>query len=498
MAEKSDTALAKASFVQYPNNVTMGVNPYLNVADLLGSGKQFNYEKVVKDCRFYFRHDPLANTVIGKIVDIAINDLHVHSVGSRVSQQEKAIYDAVKSDLLKFLREAAFEYLTTGLVVPEIRFTPIKKAELRDKYIPRITSLRYPTSMWIRDSKDIVIKRPMMSEKESLFLKLPSELINFINNKGDYGDGIADKDLYKQIAQLYPEIVAAIRAGKDQVLLKNPLVIKSTSLADSPYPIPYLYPALEALKHKRNLRRMDYSIAARVISAIMHVKVGSDEFPLTADQQDVLDDLELKFKWRQNLTIDDIERVVGLFTNHTVSIDWIYPDTEALLDDNKYNTVNQDIIVALGFPRILITGETERSFASDPQIATISPLHTMEQLQRTLLPLAKKVFSGLSEYNTEVSNIPEVEFKPISLMSLQIFYDGLKNLYDTGNLSRQDYAEAYGYELDDQLAKRKEADDLMKELKLEAFAPTPHSNAPGSPGRPTKPPEGSSAPKGGN
>jgi len=136
-------------------------------------------------------------------------------------------------------------------------------------------------------------------------------------------------------------------------------------LADAEYPIPYLYPGLESYKHKRNLRRMDYSIASRVISAILHVKAGSDEFPLTEDQQDVLDDLESKFHWREGISPTDIERVFTLFTNHTIELNWVFPDVEALLNDKKYDAVNKDIILALGFPRILITGETERSFTSD-------------------------------------------------------------------------------------------------------------------------------------
>ena len=47
-----------------------------------------------------------------------------------------------------------------------------------------------------------------------------------------------------------------------------------------------MYPALEPLKHKRNIRRMDYSIASRVISAIQLIKLGNDDFPVTEDDED--------------------------------------------------------------------------------------------------------------------------------------------------------------------------------------------------------------------
>jgi hypothetical protein len=483
--EKLAKAIAGSYTIYQSMNRTWAENPWISMVDKLAFDNHDNYEKVIKDCRFYFRHDPLASTVIRKLVDLSINNLVVQPDG-KATVTEKAIYNALEKDLIGFLRKAAFEFLITGLLVPEIKLTRISKSDLQYKNIKRLESLMYPTSMWIRDSKDIEIKRPLITEKESLFLKISEEVLFFIQNKGEYPDGERDVELYKEIAKLYPEFVKQILAGKTKVLLENPLVIKSLALADSAYPIPYLYPALEALKHKRNLRRMDYSVAARVISAILHVKVGSDDFPLTEDQEDELTDLENKFKWRETLSTDDVERVFAFFTNHTVDLKWIFPEMEALLDDKKYDTVNQDIIVALGFPRILITGETERSFASDPQIATLSPLQTMQQLQRQLLPIAEKIFMEMKNYNKILTTYPIVKFKPINLMSLQLFYDGLSALYESGNLSRTDYTEAYGYDFRDTQEQRAEEDELMKELDVEEFAPVPHSNEPNKPGATTK------------
>ncbi len=487
--DESVKRLAKASFAIYPSMTqTMASNPWIGTVDKLSFDDHNEYEKVVRDCRFYFRHDPLASTVINKLVDIAINDLVIEPEGS-ITVTEQSIFNSLNEDLIEFLRKAAFEYLITGLLVPEIKLTRINKLALRDRYIKRITSLLYPTSMWIRDSKDIEIKRPLITEKESYFLKIPEEVIVFLQSKGTYADGDQDIELYKEIMRLYPEFVREVIESKTfKILLDNPLVIKATALADSAYPIPYLYPALEALKHKRNLRRMDYSIAARVISAILHVKVGSDTFPLTEDQEDVLTALEEKFKWRENLPVDEIERVFAFFTNHTVELDWVFPEVETLLDDSKYDTVNQDILVALGFPRILITGETERSFASDPQIATLSPIHTMEKIQKKLLPIAQKVFFEMRRYNRVISSVPRISFKPINLMSLQLFYDGLQALYESGNLSRASYTKSYGFNYRTEMLQRAENEELIEELDLDPVAP---SNVPGAgePGRPIKPPE---------
>jgi hypothetical protein len=286
--------------------------------------------------------------------------------------------------------------------------------------------------------------------------------------------------LYEHILAEYPEFVSQVRAGETKILLDNPLIVKSTTLTDSQYPIPYLYPALESFKHKRNIKRMDYSISARVISAILQVAVGSDEFPLTSDQEDYLVELEQKFKWRESLSGNEVERVFTLFTNHTVKIDWVFPEVDALLSEKKYDPVNRDITVALGFPRILITGETEKSFTSDPEIATLSPLSTMNAMRDQLLPIVYFIFYNMEQYNDTIIRVPEeVKFKPINLMSLQLFFDGINALYESGNLSRQSFAEAFGYDFNDEIDKRIEEQTVIEESGLQEFAPVPHSNVPG-------------------
>lgn len=502
MAETKPVRLAKAHMVRRRATVfsptghtSQGI--YAELVDKLSYDKHEDFESVIKNCRFFFRHDPLAATVINKVVDFAINDIVVDT-GGRAKTTEVEIYDALSTDLKPFLRKAAYEYLLTGLVVPEIRLTRIRKAELRGKGIKRLESLLYPTSMWVRDSATINIKKPRISEKESYFVVIDDDLYFFIKSKGQYPDGTEDPELYTEILRLYPDFITEVLANPNrEVLLENPLIVKGTTTEDSPYPIPYLYPALEALKHKRNLRRMDYSIAARVIGAILHVKVGSDEYPLTEDQEDIMTDLEQKFQWRSGITPAELERVFALFTNHTVELEWILPDVTAMLDSDKYKSINEDIMVALGFPRILITGETERSFASDPQIATISPLHTMEKIRDSLLPIVKHIFREMQDHNRIIEEYPIIKFKPLNLMSMSIFFEGLAALYEAGNLSRESHMEAFGYDFTTEQNKRKTNEEYMKELGVEPVAP---SNKPGAvgpdgkpvtkPGAPTKPPEG--------
>jgi len=90
----------------------------------------------------------------------------------------------------------------------------------------------------------------------------------------------------------------------------------------------------------------------------------------------------------------------------------------------------------------------------------------------------------MRKYNSVLTTYPVVKFKPINLMSLQLFYDGLASMYESGNLSRTDYSEAYGYDFLDTQEKRAKEDEIMKELDVEPVAP---SNVPGAGGAPGAP-----------
>ena len=126
------------------------------------------------------------------------------------------------------------------------------------------------------------------------------------------------------------------------------------------------------------------------------------------------------------------------------------------------------------------------SFASDPEIATLSPQQTMENMRRKLLPIANKIFTEMRRYNRVIKSLPVLKFKPINLMSMGLFYSGLVDLYQSGNLSRTDYAEAFGYDWLDQQEKRSDEQQVIEEMEVPEFAPVPHSNEPGRGGSPSQ------------
>jgi len=429
--------------------------------------------KSIDHCRFFYRTEPLVSTVIDKLVEIGVNDLVFSK--NKLSENEYRVFKAIKPKLVEFAEQMATEYLLSGLVVPEIGYNKVDKDFLFSLGVKRYKSLELPDSMWVRDPSTMKIYTSMLGDKPSYFVKVPRELLAFITGKGKYADGKEDKELYELLVKYYPEFVQDILDGETEVLLENDLVFRRKYTSDNPYPIPYINSSLEALHHKRKLRRMDYSIVDKVISAIMHVKLGSDDFPIndTDEDNEFVEDIRAQLRMRGSNT-QTLERIFQLITNHTVDIKWVFPEVTALLDMEKYNDINQEILFGLGFPRVLITGEALRSGTSDSEIATLSPLKTAETYRRKILEVLKDICIEISKRNG-FKSVPDVQFKAINLHKFSEILAGLTKLYDVAGISRTSFAAELGFDFDAEADLMAGEQKTLESKGLPEFGPTPNS-----------------------
>lgn len=466
------TKLVEAELTYMDYNTGNPWNP--DDIDKMDSLDEKDYKKVIDACRFFYKHDALSSTVLNKMVDIGITPLVFNKNG--LTDNEFKVFTAYERKLRAFAEDMALEFLLSGLVVPEVTFAAVTKDYIKSLGIKKYESLMLPVSMWLRDPATIIINKNLISSDPSYFVEVPNDVVYFIIHEGHYSDGTVDIVAYEELKARYPEFVMMVKEGVRKIPLENDHIIRRRVISDTAYPIPYLYSAIEPLKHKRNLRRMDYSIAARVISAIMQVRLGSDEFPITEEDTDQFDSIKQQMMYR-NSNNKDVERIFQLFTNHTVAIEWIFPPVDALLNENKYKDVNQDIIFALGFPKILITGETDRSNSSEAQYAAQSPVKTMNNFREKIIEVISYVVYEIAKQNN-FKAAPEVYFSPLQLAEYKTFMEGLVKLYETGNLSREAFSDYFGYNFIDELEKRKNEQRMIEEAKVPEFALTPNARNP--------------------
>ena len=431
-----------------------------------------DYQKLIKLCRFFYKHDPIAGTVLNKMTDCAITPLTNRK--SECSDEEYAVYNSLLDMLQEFFRNVCLEYLLSGLVVPQYEWARVSGSDLT----PELDSRRriiVPDNIWFRDPATLTVKNSPINNKKYIYVTIDADTIQFIKSNGKLKDGTYDKETYQQMVESYPEFVKAVKDLKGtrlQIRLEEVRPIFSRTLPEDAYPIPYMTNALEALIHKRNLRKMDYSIASRVIAAIQLIKLGSDDFPCT----DETDFTEIKQQMNYRTASGNSERIYQLFANHTLTIEWVFPDTEAMLNREKYSSAEDDIIAGLGFPRTLITGETLRSnVAGGTDFAAFSPIATMDTIRDKLLEWTKELYEEIQDKN-RFKNRPIPAFSPMKLYKLLDLNMIGTALYKEGSLSRQTRLEMQGLDLNTEIERKQAEMQQYKQKGIEEAPSLPFSS----------------------
>lgn len=403
------------------------------------------YHDQLRIIRWYYINDAIAGTVVNRMADMAITQLRNRKKTKRnsdvVDDAIMAYYDSIALEIRPFLKQAALEYLLHGLVVPAYT----TKRIMGNKIAEPLGRKRYYTidSIWVRNPENIVLRKKPEGMERSIYLRIPREDVVFVQNKGKRNDGTADYAAYQRLVTDFPEYVRAIESGETFFLLDDQAIYRKLTSYNE-YPLPFLTNALSSLQHKAYLKNMDKSIASRAIEAIRHIKVGSDEFPA---QTEDIDDIKTMLQTNQSTG----ERIFNLFTNHTINIEWVMPPLDALLSEAKYIEPNNDIFLALGFPRVLTVGETAKSNSSDSKIASLGPKSTLEDLRESLINWVRYLYEALADANN-FSRFPEPYFSPIATSDYTALVQFATDALAAGAISKNTISELYGSDYETEAA----------------------------------------------
>lgn len=443
-----------------------------------GSANLGKYHDLLKTSRWFYKFDPIAGTVLNRMADMAVTTIRNRRKtklnADQVDDNIQAYYEALVKELRPIIKQMALEYLLHGLVVPAYSFTK-KRGDLISEKLGR-TRYTIPDQMWLRNPDNIELKRRPTGIDRQVWLRIPKADIELVQNKGIRADGTQDKEAYRYLVENFPEYVAAIRKGQTKFLLEDARAIMRKPNSFEDYPMPFLVNALSALQHKAYLKTLDKSIASRAIEAIRQIKVGDKDFP--AETEDI-DAIRLEIQANSSSG----ERVFNLFTNHTIVIEWIFPPLDALLNEAKYAEPNADIFLAMGFPRILTTGETLRSNSSDSKIASLGPKATLEDLRESIIKWLTELFRELAEKNN-FKRFPEPYFAPIATSDYTALVQFAVDAMKAGAISKDTIAQLYGSDFEteaDQITTEQESgvlspDELQKQKDQEFQMQTTEQN----------------------
>ena len=460
--------LARASFVANHNPpIYMGLQ-YQDLAHL----RAMPYHESIRLCRYFYRRDGIANTVVNRIAEITTTQLRnrrkVISGEGTITDQEIEVFNIVARRIQPYIKNIILSYLIDGMAIPQYELVKIMGTRISNK----LGRTRYylPESITCRNPEHVLLKRTLVGGKRRAFIKIPSEDIGFVTNRGVWADGTSDLESFNRIKEEMPEYIAAIQSGKTVFPIDDYIIYRNL-LSFSDYPQPYLESALNPLDHKRYLKMMDRSIATRAVEAFRHIKVGSDEFPADDDDIDAA-----KSALNQTSSTD---RVYNLFTNHTIEIAWIIPPLDILMDATKYQEANADIFFALGFPRILTVGETEKSNAADNKIASLGIMATLKAIQSDVIEWVKRLYLDVADKN-DLLRVPEPYFAAIPLSDVSQLIQYARDMIETGTVSKDTVSAFYGSDYDSELEQREyeKETDIEEETPLETNSITQQSISP--------------------
>ena len=416
------------------------------------------YHAVIQMCYDFYQRGGIVGTVVNRLTEMSMTAIvnGQRKTTDEANEYFNAVLHRAPSRLNRFIHTAALEYFLSGMVLPRVEWKEVLGSDLSPKlkagkrYMVPVADL-YPANLVRVDWAGWGTKK--------FFLKIPEKDIRLIRGARQIKNQQL-KDRYQMWERDYPSVFQAVRNGSKEIEITTDAILRK-EVSYTQYPTPFLFNVLESLVHKQQLRRMDYAVASRIITAILLVQEGSDEFPITEETRGNLDELKAQISWYSKHP-EMMQRLFPLFTNHTTKLSWIQPDVAALLDQEKFRQVNDEISEGLGFAKILVTGESRNAQASEVSTWAIQPM--MEELREMILEWLTPVYEEAQELNG-FRQVPEPNFTPIRLQDFIKTAAVFAQAFKEGNVSRTTRAQMMGLNFETEVELMKDEKNAMKTLK---------------------------------
>jgi len=419
------------------------------------------YHAVIQMCYDFYQRGGIVGTVVNRLTEMSMTAIvnGQRKTTDEANEYYNAVLHRAPSRLNRFIHTAALEYFLSGMVLPRVEWKEVTGADLSPKlkagkkYMVPVADL-YPANLVRVDWAGWGTKK--------FFLKIPEKDLRLIRGARQIKNQQLKKR-YRMWEQDYPAVFQAVKNGEKEIEITTDAILRK-EVSYSQYPTPFLFNVLESLVHKQQLRRMDYAVASRIITAILLVQEGSDEFPITEETRGNLDELKKQIAWYAQHP-EMMQRLFPLFTNHTTKLSWIQPDVQALLDQEKFRQVNDEISEGLGFAKILVTGESRNAQASEVSTWAIQPM--MEELREMMLEWLTPVYEEAQELNG-FRQVPEPNFTPIRLQDFIKTAAVFAQAFKEGNVSRTTRAQMMGLNFETEVELIKDEGEKMKEINKES------------------------------
>lgn len=207
---------------------------------------------------------------------------------------------------------------------------------------------------------------------------------------------------------------------------------------------PMVWPVMNDVMYKQQLRAMDMSVCNSVINAITIIKLGNIDKGFVAPKEHYR-------KISEMLRTPTYSH--NIVWNDAISMESNYPPIEKLLSIDKYTSVDRDILAGLGIPGILVSGSEGGSFSNAfLQVKTL--VERLEEARETVIEWINSQLRIIAQVMGH-REIPTIKFGQMSLRDEQAEKNLVMQLYDRDAISVERLHEAFDVETDVEVERMK-------------------------------------------
>ncbi len=208
----------------------------------------------------------------------------------------------------------------------------------------------------------------------------------------------------------------------------------------------------EAVNYKNHLRNADLSTLDGISNYILKVTIGNDEYPVKSQAE-----LEAVSK-----LLDTPSKSFDICWNHTLSIEKIVsPEIEAILGQDKYAQVNDDMTSGLAITRAIIDG-TGQVNTAEVGLLTKGIMEEINYARRQVEKWIYREYRQIAEA-MGFERFPKIRWDEGVLKDTILYINTLASLVDRRMLSYRTALESLGFDYDNELRNMEEEFPLVSE-----------------------------------
>ncbi|MBU3186645.1 hypothetical protein [Clostridium estertheticum] len=430
---------------------TFNTNGYLKGydADKLLSNKQENMNRIFELCTYYYSSEPLlSNSVNNVLIPFSMSGWKLQGANEPAKKKFMDYYDEI--DLNCLIRDLFYDFYVYQNV------------------------FGYKRDGWIDIFAPWRIRVSSISQNGNPVLEFcVTEMLNKRYT-------IASESFLDTLALSYSgypeEVIAGIHKGQCYIQLdpSKTFCIQSTKSRWEKFSTPIICEALRPLGKKQLISDFENSQLLNGTKSFLEVRVGSKEVNKTVNSTDLsaVEDI-----YKQALNGFPLSVV-----SWEVSSEWKNLDTKTLFDQNKYLTVNTEILSSIGISNAVVTGDGGSGSYAQASINLSTLAKRIEDAQAKIAEYITKMNKELAAaWRIAPNRIPKFVFTKLNLQSDKDFRDEVMKIYAQGLLSKETVLDTLDYCFEEEKAKKtKENTDGLDEIfKL---PPSPNTQAAGENG----------------